>query len=130
MPGAPDLHELARDTRYHVEAFGFVSQSLRHAAKLYGKHAAKGEQRHLTPEQLVEGALDLAVERYGLLADLVLRSWGLRTSEDLGSVTFALIEHGVFTKQPTDRLEDFLTGPDFTEVVRERVCDRINARRN
>jgi uncharacterized repeat protein (TIGR04138 family) len=130
MAASPDLHNLARATRYNVEAFGFVSQSLRHAAKLYGKDAAKGEQRHLSPEQLVEGALDLAVERYGLLADLVLRSWGLRTSEDLGAVTFTLIKHGVFTKQPTDRLEDFSTGPDFTEVVRERVCGRINTRRN
>ena len=129
MKKVPDLADLAaRDGRFDAEAYAFVSQSLRHAAKLHRKDRASGSERHLTANQLVEGALDLAVERYGLLADLVLRAWGVRGSEDLGRITFALIEHGVFTKQPSDRIEDFWTGPDFGEAVGTRVTDRITRR--
>lgn len=129
MKKVPDLADLARrDGRFDAEAYAFVSQSLRHAAKLHRKDRASGAERHLTANQLVEGAIDLAVERYGLLADLVLRSWGVRRSQDLGEITFALIEHGVFTKQPSDRIEDFYTGPDFVGAVEGRVTDRIAKR--
>jgi uncharacterized repeat protein (TIGR04138 family) len=130
MKKTPNLQELAgKDGRFNVEAYVFVSQSLRHAAKSLGKTTAPRAQRHLTAEQLVEGALDLAVEQFGLLAEPVLRSWGIRTSEDLGLVTFALIEHGVFTKQPSDRIEDFYVGPDFGPAIRERVRIRISQRK-
>src|SRR5882672_11502912 len=109
-----NLHQLVlRDGRFNVEAFTFVGASLKHAAKLFGKEQADGAERHLSAQQLVEGALDLAVERYGLLAELVLRSWGVRDSEDVGAITFALIDHGIFSKHPGDRIEDFYAGPEF-----------------
>lgn len=131
MKKGPNLQELAgRDGRFNVEAYVFVSQSLRHAAKRLGKSTAPKEKRHLTAEELVEGTLDLAVEQFGLLADLVLKNWGIRNSEDLGHLTFALIEHGVFTKQPSDRIEDFYVGPDFGLAIRERVKIRINERKS
>jgi uncharacterized repeat protein (TIGR04138 family) len=129
MKKVPDLADLARrDGRFHAEAFAFVSQSLRHAAKLHRKDRASGADRHLSAHQLVEGALDLAVERYGLLAELVLRAWGVKASEDLGEITFALIDHGVFTKQPSDRIEDFYAGPEFADIIVSRVTDRIAKR--
>lgn len=130
MAQIPDLHELASRTgKYDVEAFCFVSQGLRHAAKLFGKDRSSGEERHLTALQLVEGTLDLAVERYGLLAELVLRHWGVRASEDIGAITFALIDSRVFTKQPSDRLEDFYGGPDFAGALHERVVGRMRLAR-
>ncbi len=126
MTQIPDLHELASRTgKYDVEAFCFVSQGLRHAAKLFGKDRSSGQERHLTALQLVDGTLDLAVERYGLLAELVLRRWGVRASDDIGTITFALIESRVFTKQPSDRLEDFYGGPEFAGVLHQRVVERM-----
>ena len=130
MAQIPDLHELANRTgKYDVEAFCFVSQGLRHAAKRFGKERSSGEERHLTALQLVEGTLDLAVDRYGLLAELVLRRWGVRASEDIGAITFALIENRVFTKQPSDRLEDFYGGPEFAPALHERVVQRMRVAR-
>lgn len=126
MTQIPDLHELASRTgKYDVEAFCFVSQGLRHAAKLFGKERSSGDERHLTALQLVDGTLDLAADRYGLLAELVLRRWGVRASEDIGAITFALIENHVFTKQPSDRLEDFYAGPEFADALRQRVVERM-----
>ncbi len=126
----PDLDELARrDGRYGADAFGFVSQSLRHAAKRFGKDRANGSERHLSAHQLVDATLDLAAERYGMLAGMVLRTWGIRTSEDVGAITFAFIDHGVFTKQPSDRIEDFYAGPQFAADIDRRVCERMLRRR-
>ncbi len=130
MTQIPDLHELASRTgKYDVEAFCFVSQGLRHAAKLFGKDRSSGDERHLTAPQLVAGTLDLAVDRYGLLAELVLRRWGVRASEDIGAITFALIDNRVFTKQPSDRLEDFYAGPEFSDALRQRVIERMRIAR-
>ncbi len=124
-----NLHRLAaRQGRYDVEAYCFVSQSLRHAAKLFGKDKAGGPDRHLTAEQLIDGALDLAVDRFGLLAEMVLRHWGVKNSEDLGKITFALIDSKVFTKRQNDRIEDFHAGPDFGSALRERAATRLGMR--
>ena len=70
--------------------------------------------------------LDLATCRFGLMAELVLRERGLKSAEDVGRITFALIDAGVFSKQPSDRLDDFAGGPDFgstlTQRSRQRLC--------
>jgi len=126
MPQTPDLAELAAsDGRYPVEAFAFVGQSLRHIAKSLGKDRAEAAaDRHLNASQLVDGVIDLAAERFGLLGDLVLRRWGIRSSDDVGTLTFVLIAHGVFSKQPGDRIEDFYGGPDLPVALRERVVAR------
>jgi uncharacterized repeat protein (TIGR04138 family) len=126
MAGNPDIQELARlDGRFDAQAFGFIGEGLRHAAKLYGKDAPGCAERHLTATQLVEGVLELAVERFGMLAELVLRSWGVKRSEDVGSITFLFIEHGIFSKQPSDRLEDFSGGPAFGPELAVRARRRL-----
>ena len=126
----PDIEALAKAAGgYAPEAIAFVGESLRHAARLFGKETAEQDNRHLTAPELVEGMLDLATTRFGLMAELVLREWGLKCADDVGRITFALIEVGVFSKQPSDRIEDFAGGPDFGEVLtrrsRERLCPNV-----
>lgn len=126
MPRAPDIGKVAtRDGRYHVEGFHFVGQSLSHAVKMFKSEAATGPARHLSARELVEGAVDLAASRYGLLGEMVLSSWGIRRAEDIGEITFALIEHGVFTKQPDDRLEDFAGHRPLNDSIRTSVRRRL-----
>lgn len=128
MASHPDLEDIARTHgRYDPEAYAFIGQSLRHAAALFGKDkATEVGDRHLSAHQLVSGVLDLAVERYGLMAELVLQRWGIRASADVGRITFALIAHDVFSKQDNDRIEDFEQGPDFhlelADVWRRRLA--------
>ncbi len=126
MSGVPDIQALAKTIGYAPEAIAFVGESLRHAARLFGKDAGEREERHLKASELVEGMLDLATCRFGLMAELVLREWGLKCAYDVGRITFALIEAGVFSKQPSDSLDDFVTGPDFgitlTQRSRQRLC--------
>jgi uncharacterized repeat protein (TIGR04138 family) len=128
MAHVPDITALAEGAGgYDVEAFAFVGESLRHAARSLGRETAEADARHLTAGELVSGVLDLADHRFGLLADLVLRGWGINGSIDIGRITFALIEHGIFSKQPTDRIEDFSGGPDFAEELRSRSRHRLVA---
>ena len=75
--------------------------------------------------ELVEGAVDLAASRYGLLGEMVLSSWGIRRPEDIGAITFALIQHGVFSKQPDDRLEDFVGHAGLNDAIRTAVRRRL-----
>ena len=124
----PDLVALAKlHGRFDPEAYAFVSEGLRHAAKQRGDELTEGSGRHLSAEELVSGVLDLAAQRYGLLAVQVLRQWGLRRSEDIGEITFHLIECGIFGKQPSDSQADFDNGPAFGRVIRERVTERLAA---
>lgn len=126
MPRAPDIGKVAsNDGRYHVEGFHFVGQSLSHAVKLFKREDASGPARHLSARELVEGAVDLAASRYGLLGEMVLSSWGIRRPEDIGAITFALIEHGVFSKQPEDRLEDFAGHAGLNDAIRTSVRRRL-----
>lgn len=106
MP-TPSLTTIAReDGRYAVEAFAFVGESLRHQVeRVSGGDPA--HRRHLSAAELTEGVVDLAARRWGTLADLVLAQWGLRSGSDVGEVTFLLIGHGILSKQPEDRREDF-----------------------
>lgn len=121
-----DLAALARDSQaYSVESFEFVGQGLRHAVKILGREEAPITERHLDASELVAGVLDLAVEQYGYLAQPVLDALHLRSPEDIGRITFILIDHQVFTKQPSDRFEDFQVLPGFADDLAARVRDRL-----
>ena len=42
--------------------------------------------------------------------------WGIHETEDVGRVVFAMVEHGILTKQDEDRPEDFADLFDFEEA--------------
>lgn len=63
--------------------------------------------RHITGEELAQSARDLAMAQFGLLARTVLEYWGIHSTADIGDIVFLLVDHGVLTKEETDRREDF-----------------------
>lgn len=125
MARAQDLAEIARsDGRYDPEALRLVGAGLRRAAEKTGKDKADHPDRHLHARELVDGVLDLAAERWSLLATLLLREWGVNRMRDIGEITFLLIAHGVFSKRDEDRLEDF----DLAEPIATRVQSLVEGR--
>lgn len=97
---------IAEDGRYRPEAFGFLHEALSLAVReVY--HDAEGPGRHVTGQQLCDALRHLAIDRYGLMAPAVLRSWGVRESLDFGNMVYLLIEHGMMRKTDEDSLEDF-----------------------
>lgn len=128
MSAQYELADIAREYgMYPVEAYVFVGEGLHHAARSLGRHEEEGAARHISAHELVEGILDLAAQRYGTLGTAVLASWDIKRSEDIGQITFHLIEAGLFGKQPGDSLSDFDNGPQFREQLLKLTKDRILA---
>ena len=74
------------------------------------------ERRHITGRELSIACRDLALDRYGVMAGLVLDHWGVRASSDLGDIVFTLVDLGLLISQPGDTREDFLAVFDFDQA--------------
>jgi uncharacterized repeat protein (TIGR04138 family) len=112
----------ARDPRYDRQAYYFLREALEHTQKTKRASEPAGgqaEPRHVTGQELLEGIREFALQQFGPLAWLVLDEWGVRRCEDFGEIVFNLLEHGVLSKTPTDRREDFRGGYDFFEAFRK-----------
>lgn len=110
---------LRDDRRYPRDAYAFLSEGLQFTSQLvHGKPSDSAEEtpRHVSGQQLCEGLRQLAVQRWGRLAGLVLRRWGLRTTRDFGEMVFRLVERGLLGKQEADRVEDFDDVYDFDDA--------------
>lgn len=73
-------------------------------------------RRHVTGAELAWACRDFAVRQFGLLAPEVLAFWGIRRTEDYGSIVFILVRAGLLATQPTDREEDFTAIYEFGEA--------------
>jgi uncharacterized repeat protein (TIGR04138 family) len=121
MSDAVDLAGIAqRHGRYPLEAYAVVAEGLRFAMESSGKAQAKGDDRHLTAQELVQGVLGLTTARYGMLATRILARWNLHSSSDIGAVTYHLIEEGVLGKNQRDDRTDFDHGPAFAVEIETR----------
>ena len=105
---------------YSVEAFYFIQEGISRAAeRVHGPLpavATKDQNRHISGQQLCEGLREIAIERWGLMAHAVLTTWGIRSTLDFGKIVFALIDAGLFQKQPHDTVEDFADVYDFRKA--------------
>lgn len=102
-----------RNPRYAVEAYLFVLGGLHHRLE------ELEVPRHISGAELAGAVRDLAIARFGLLARVVLEHWGVHSTEDIGEIVFLLVDHGVLTKQETDRREDFADVFSFEAVFEE-----------
>ena len=100
------------DPRYDEQAYLFIREALDFAGKQMDK-PAKGPQRHLTAQELLEGLRRHALAEYGPLTKTLLNQWGLRQCRDIGEVVFNLVNAGALGKTDEDRIEDFDNGYDF-----------------
>ncbi len=103
-PGEPRVRPGAADGRSPVRAGDAPAA------------AASDESRHITGQQLCLGLKDFAIRRYGLLAGTVLSRWGVRTTEDFGTMVYALIDREELRASDRDTIEDFKGVYDFAEA--------------
>lgn len=105
---------LSRESRYEEGGYLFVLAALEYA------QADLQVRRHITGRELACACRDLAIQRYGLMARLVLVRWGIASTEDIGSVVFTLVELGFLASLPSDTREQFSDVYDFIEVFEKR----------
>lgn len=120
----------SRAATFPEEAFEFVRDGLRHTVETVHanqqREGARGivgelaepteDHRHVTGQQLCLGLRDLALNRYGLLAGTVLSRWGLKKTEDFGTIVYAMIDRKEFRAGDRDSYDDFKGVYDFTEA--------------
>ena len=90
-----------KERRYDERAYLFVLASLEYCQQRLE------ERRHITGQELAAGCRDLALERFGVMARLVLEHWGIRSTADIGNIVFTLVDMGMLLSQPNDSLDDF-----------------------
>lgn len=77
-------------------------------------------ERHLTGQELCGAIREYAIDQYGLMAKVVLNSWGVRSTSDFGEIVYNLINIDMMKKSKTDRREDFDNVYDFDEAFTEQ----------
>src|SRR5215212_9059614 len=100
---------LKRDTRYDRHAYLFLREALDHTHKMMGK-AEKDIIHHVTPQELLDGIRDYALQQFGPMAITVLEDWG--------EIVFSMIENSLLAKTEQDKREDFKGRYDFFEAFR------------
>jgi uncharacterized repeat protein (TIGR04138 family) len=111
------------DRRYSYEAYEFVFQALEYTQKMLGRTmdlstADPSEPRHhVTCRQLLDGARELAIREFGLMARVVLRQWGITSTDDFGEIVFNLIESQLMSKTDEDARTDFRGVFDLDESL-------------
>jgi uncharacterized repeat protein (TIGR04138 family) len=120
----PKLEELARgDPRFAPEAYEFVFDALAHTLKRLGRTPPEGDEpwegEHVTVAELLDGARDLALREYGLLARAVFRAWGVNSTGDLGEVVFNLVGAGLMDRSTADDRAGFKDAFDLDRALSE-----------
>ncbi|WP_233198940.1 MULTISPECIES: Minf_1886 family protein [Pirellulaceae] len=83
---------------------------------LEGWEEEEDVERHLTGQVLCQAIRQYAQQQYGLLAKVVLNSWGIHTTGDFGEIVYNLIGIGMMRKSKSDRREDFDDQYDFEDA--------------
>jgi uncharacterized repeat protein (TIGR04138 family) len=133
-PNHPIAKLLKEDRRYRMEAYVFVFEALNFAQNVLGmgskaesepparpaeREESDKPERHVTGQDLCEAIRRFALAQYGYMAKVVLNSWGIYSTGDVGEIVFNLIRVGQMRKTRTDRREDFDNVYDFDAAFRE-----------
>ncbi|MBE0534170.1 MAG: hypothetical protein IH624_00775 [Phycisphaerae bacterium] len=116
------LEEISQaDGRYDAKALKFVFDGLGHTiSRIRSEEEEPAAPRHITGAELAQGIAELAIERWGRLARMVLNIWGVRNTRDLGEIVYLMIAHQWMTAQESDTIEDFDNVYDFEEVFEKQ----------
>ena len=121
---APSFEEaveqiLAKDTRYHRDAYLFVREALDHTQKMIGKQPKKNQVRHVSGQELLKGIRQYALLQFGPMTLTVLESWRITRCEDFGEIVFSMVETNLLAKTDKDSRDDFKSGYDFHDAFRK-----------
>lgn len=117
---------VARDPRYAYEAYEFIDRALQHTQKKLGRERTPdlvpGDPRlHVSGRELAQGARELALAEFGLMARTVFGMWGVHRTADFGNIVFNLIEAGLMSKSDDDAVDDFRDVYDFEQAFDYRI---------
>jgi uncharacterized repeat protein (TIGR04138 family) len=106
---------LAKDPRFHRDAYLFIREALDHTQKAIIKEN-RGQLRHVSGQELLGGIREFALSQFGPMTITVLEEWNIRACQDFGEIVFNMVEAGLLAKTDKDSREDFQNGYDFNEA--------------
>ena len=115
------LYEISeQDTRYDVDAYEFVLEALSYTQKKFK------QTTHVTGKELLEGIKRLLMERFGPMTMIVLKHWGIESTEDFGNIVFNLVSKRILSKTEEDSIESFKDGYDFDKVFNKGYRQKLH----
>ena len=109
---------IKNDPRYGPGAYQFLREALDHTQKMVTK-PVKGNTRHVSGQELLEGIREYALTQFGPMAMSVFAEWGIHRCEDFGELVFNLVENELLKKTETDSRDDFKSGYEFFQAFRK-----------
>ena len=109
---------LAKDERFHRDAYLFMREALDFTQKLIGTKN-QGKVRHVSGQELLDGLRQYALAQFGPMTVTVFEEWGIRNCKDFGEIVFNMVEIGLLAKTEKDTRDDFQNGYDFTDAFRK-----------
>ena len=126
---------IENDTRYPVEAYQFVREALAYAAdnmeldlqefERFSDEDSPLVERHFTGQQLCEAIRRYAINQFGYMAKVVLRTWNIDSTSCFGDLVYNMIDAEMMKKSKADRREDFNDVYEFENVFETEL--EINA---
>ena len=115
MSEKKSLEEISlQDGRYDPKAVRFVYEGLGYTVR-----KLSAEPGHVTGQVLCEGLKQLALEKWGRLAFLVLDAWRVKSTRDIGEIVYLMIRNKWMRAQSTDTIDDFNDVFDFKTVFKD-----------
>ena len=106
---------VAADPRFSKKAYYFVADAVTYTAKKIRENNPE-LGKHISGRQLLEGIREYALDQFGPLALDVLNDWGVRQTEDFGSLVFKMVENQLLGASEEDSPADFVNVYDFREA--------------
>jgi len=131
-----DWTQIASGTPYSPGAFAFVQNGLGYTTEFFATQTSSQFEldeldefeRHVSGQQLCMGLREFAIDRFGLLAPVVLRHWGIKRTEDFGAIVFRMVELELLRTSPQDSEDDFRSVFQFDEAFhRGELADCIGS---
>jgi len=124
--------ELTRcEPRYSYEAYQFVCDAVNFTQDRLGRVIDDDRldvDQHVNGGELLRGACAFAVQEYGLMAPIVFKLWGIRTTDDFGEMVFRLIEAEKLSKSDRDDPEDFRGLFDLEQALSDEFEKGLRAK--
>ena len=102
--------------KHPVAAYQFLFEALRFTQDRLGRAEVPSEDdesAHISGQELLDGIREFAKDQFGLMAKVVLDTWGIHETADFGHMVYELIDRGQMRKTDRDTLEDFFDRYDF-----------------
>ncbi len=98
---------------YEPEAYQLIYETLDYTFKYITKSK---NNKHVTAQELLEGFRLYSINKFGLLAKVVMDKLRIRNTNDIGKIVFYLIDYELLGKQKSDKQKDYNNVYDFNKV--------------